>query len=72
MSKFPNSAKMKAKYDVYLKKSHLIIQTIKNSLQDNELMLELMTGQAQNYEFVANKRKSLVIQQNAGYRNYFT
>ena len=32
MSKFPNSAKMKAKYDVYLKKSHLIIQTIKNSL----------------------------------------
>jgi len=40
--KFPTSAKMKAKYEVYLKKRSLLIQTIKNSLAENDLMLELM------------------------------
>ena len=35
-------------------------------------MIELMAGSAQNYEFMSDKRKSLVIQQNAGYRNYMT
>jgi len=42
--KFGDSAKMKAKYEIYIKKRLAIIQTIKNSLQENDLMLELMTS----------------------------
>lgn len=51
-TKFPNSAKMRAQYEVYLKKRHAVIQTISNSLQENDLMVELMTNNGQQmYEF---------------------
>ena len=39
--KFETSAKMKAKYEIYQRKRLAIIQTIKNSLQENDLMLEI-------------------------------
>ena len=42
--KFSNNPKMKAKYEIYQKKRLAIIQTIKNSLQENDLMLEIMTA----------------------------
>lgn len=34
-------------------------------------MLEIMTA-TQNFEFSANKRKSLILQQNAGYRSHIS
>ena len=33
-------------------------------------MLEIMTRAAQPFEFSASKRKSLILQQNAGYRSH--
>ena len=42
--KFETSAKMKAKYEIYQRKRLAIIQTIKNSLQENDLMLEIVTS----------------------------
>ena len=33
-------------------------------------MLEIMTRAAQPFEFSANKRKSLILQQNAGFRSH--
>ena len=47
------------------------MQTIKNSLNDNELMLELMSAN-QAYIFSGSKRKSLMLQQNAGLRGVFS
>ena len=71
-TKFVGNAKMKAQYELYQKKRLALIQTIKNSLQENDLMLEIITGAQQNFEFSANKRKSLILQQNAGYRSHFS
>ena len=68
--KFANNSKMKAKYEIYQKKRLAIIQTIKNSLQEKDLMLEIMTRAVQPYEFSASKRNSLILQQNAGYRSH--
>lgn len=42
-AKFSNNIKMKAKYELYQKKRLAIIQTIKNSLNENDLMLEIVT-----------------------------
>lgn len=70
--KFSNNAKMKAKYELYQRKRLAIIQTIKNSLQENDLMLEIVTQMQQPYDFSATKRKSLILQQNAGYRSHIS
>jgi len=72
-SKFVGSAKMRAQYEIYRKKRASLLQTIKNSLQENDLILELLSSSnGQQFEFVSDKRKSLMVQQNAGYRNVFS
>ena len=65
--KFPTQPKMKAQYELYKKRKLTILQTIKNALQENDLMLEIMSGH-QNYEFSIEKRKSLVLKQNIGFQ----
>ena len=60
--KFPDTAEVKAKYEVYLKRRTLIVQTIKNSLTENDLMLELMAVNQNHIQFSAMKRPSLVLQ----------
>ena len=69
--KFPNSAQMKAKYEIYGRKCLALVQLIKNSLQEEDLMVELVQT-TQPFEFSHNKRKSLVLQQTAGYRRYIS
>lgn len=71
-SKFPDSAKMKAKYQIYLKKRLLLIQTIKNSFNENELMLELVAMNNNSFEFSQRKRPSLILQQNAGFKSHLS
>ena len=70
-AKFPNNAQMKAKYELYGRKCLAMVNMIKNSLQEEDLMVELVSS-AQPFEFTQNKRKSLILQQNAGYRSYLS
>ena len=49
-----------------------MIQTIKNSFNENELMLELVALNNNSFEFSHRKRSSLILQQNAGFRSYLS
>ena len=69
-AKFHNSARMRAEYDLYCKKKVALVQTIRNALFENELMLEIFASSPnQNFIFSGQKRKSLILQQNVGLRN---
>ena len=65
ISKFPNSAKMRARYQQYLKKRLLAVQIIKNAIGEKELMVEIMAS-TQNIGFASGLRRSLFTQQNPG------
>lgn len=52
--KFPNSTQMKAKYELYGRKCMALIQVIKNSLQEDDLMVELVQSTTQPFEFSSN------------------
>ena len=62
-AKFPESAKMRAEYEVYCKKRLALVQTIRNALQETDLMLEIVsTNPNQPYIFSNSKRRSLMLQ----------
>ena len=41
-AKFATNMQMKAKYEIFCKKRLALVTTIRNSLQENELMLEIV------------------------------
>lgn len=43
--KFTTSAKMRAQYEIYCRKRLAVVTTIRNALQEDELMLEIVQNQ---------------------------